>query len=203
MSYLPKLSVPMHRNLLPQDGEMYVFDHFFAPEIADRYLRQLKKMPGWKQEPIRIFGKEVLQPRLTAFCGINDTAYAYSGIRMHPQPMTDELLAILDEIEQFSQLSFTHVLLNWYRNGSDSMGWHRDNEASLGKDPAIASVSFGEPRTFQVRRKKNPKEKFSLILPHGSLLLMKGSMQTHWEHSLPKTKVSTGDRINLTFRKIF
>ncbi|WP_375582337.1 alpha-ketoglutarate-dependent dioxygenase AlkB [Cyclobacterium xiamenense] len=193
----------MQGNLLPHDGEMYLFDRFFEAESADRYLLRLKEMPGWKQEPIRMFGKQVLQPRLTAFCGINDTSYAYSGIRMHPQPMTDELLSILQKIEQFSQLSFTHVLLNWYRNGADSMGWHRDNEASLGTDPAIASVSFGEPRTFQVRCKKNPSERLSLILPHGSLLLMKGAMQTHWEHCLPKTRRSTGDRINLTFRKVF
>ncbi|MHA7128179.1 alpha-ketoglutarate-dependent dioxygenase AlkB family protein [Algoriphagus namhaensis] len=189
-------------NILPHHGECAYYPEFFSEKKSLDYFDRLKNEIPWRQEPIKIFGKEVMQPRLTALCGDPSVPYGYSGIRMKADPFTDALLEIKNAIEKESQLTFTHVLMNYYRDGQDSMGWHRDNESELGPNPAIASVSFGVPREFQFRFYTDKSEKISIELQSGSLLLMTGETQHHWEHQLPKRKKIHGSRINLTFRRI-
>jgi alkylated DNA repair dioxygenase AlkB len=156
----------------------------------------------WKQEPVRLFGREIMQPRLTAWYGAADKAYTYSGITMEPLPWTQELDQIRMDAETLAGVSFTSALLNLYRDGSDSIGWHRDNEKMLGPAPVIASVSFGASRKFQFRNYTDKKMNVSLMLGPGSVLVMRGATQRNWEHSLPKTKKLSGARINITFRII-
>jgi len=154
----------------------------------------------WEQSTIQIFGKRVSIPRLN--CWYGDHAYTYSGTRFEPKPMPPKLLKIKDRVERFSQLSFNSVLVNWYRDGQDCMGWHSDDEQSLGTHPQIASISLGDPRRFSLREKDNKSNQYKLQLEDGSLLLMLGDTQTLWQHALPKTKTSQHSRLNLTFRKI-
>ncbi|MFD2203011.1 alpha-ketoglutarate-dependent dioxygenase AlkB family protein [Shivajiella indica] len=190
-------------NLLPFSGEVNYFPNFFNKAQCELYFKKLTREIDWRQEPIWLFGKQIMQPRLTALYGNPDIPYGYSGIEMNANPWTDFLLDIKETIEQIAQIDFTHVLLNNYRHGKDSMGWHRDNEKVLGTNPTIASVSFGTPRKFQFRLYKDKTLKKEIILENGSLLLMKGETQHHWEHQLPKSNLVKGGRINLTFRKIY
>lgn len=191
-----------HVNLLPIPGEALFLPGFFTEEESNVFFEELTTGVIWKQEPIQIFGKTVLQPRFTAFYGDQDLSYSYSGITMNALPWTAALLAIKERIETHYQVKFNVCLLNHYRDGSDSMGWHRDNEKSLGKYPFIASVSFGAHRIFQFRRYKEKLPIISVDLSHGSVLVMKGETQHYWEHRLPKTVKVTEPRINLTFRLI-
>lgn len=163
---------------------------------------ELQKTLAWRQEPIWMFGKQVMQPRLTALYGNPDQPYSYSGISMEALSWTPILEEIRQKIHDFNGLNFTHVLCNFYRDGNDSMGWHRDNESVLGKNPDIASLTFGATRVFQVRHYESKKYKLDIPLTHGSLLMMTGESQHYWEHQLPKTKKVNGPRINLTFRKL-
>ncbi len=185
-------------NLIPFQGEVYYFPEFFTKN----YFDLLKQKIEWKQEAIWIFGRRVMQPRLTALYGNQEVSYGYSGIIMKPKPWNEFLWQIKEKLEEKAGEEFTHVLLNYYRDGQDSMGWHRDNEASLGPNPTIASVTFGVPRSFQLRNYKDKKIKTSVLLESGSLLLMKGETQHFWEHQLPKSAKVKGERINLTFRKV-
>lgn len=189
-------------NLLPFQGEMLLFPDFFPQELADFYLGKLQSDLEWRQEPIWMFGKKVMQPRLTALYGDPAMPYGYSGIQMTPLSFTPELAEIHRKIQDFAQCEFTHVLCNYYRDGNDSMGWHRDNERVLGENPTIASVTFGAKRAFQTRPYTGKKPKIDIYLTHGSLLLMKGESQQYWEHQLPKTSKTNQPRINLTFRKL-
>lgn len=192
----------MHENILPFQGEAHYYPNFFSNAESDVFFRQAVEKIQWKQEPIWMFGKKVMQPRLTALYGNPEISYGYSGIEMKPCPWTDFLSEIKNRIEQQAGVRFTHVLLNQYREGRDSMGWHRDNEKVLGPNPVIASVSFGAARSFQLRHYQEKQPKISLELSHGSFLLMKGETQHHWEHQIPKTAKIIGARINMTFRRI-
>lgn len=167
-----------------------------------RFYNGLLHDISWKQEPIVIFGKRVMQPRLTAWHGDAGIAYRYSGITMQPEPWTRMLAEIKNRLEGSAGVTFNSVLLNLYRDGQDSMGWHRDDEKELGKNPVIGSVSFGDTRTFMIRHAKDRSLKTSVNITNGSFLLMAGEMQHHWMHSIPKTAKPAGVRINLTFRKI-
>lgn len=189
-------------NLLPFDGETSYFNEFFQKKEADLFLEKLKNQIEWRQEPIKLFGKTIMQPRLTALYGNPEKPYGYSGIVMQPKPFTDFLMEIKSRVEENAHENFTHVLLNYYRDGKDSMGWHRDNESVLGINPTIASVSFGETREFQIRHYVKKNIKLRVPLSHGSLLIMSGSSQHHWDHQIPKTTKCEGLRINLTFRTL-
>lgn len=156
----------------------------------------------WKQDKIKLFGKTMPLPRLTAWYGDPNRSYTYSGITSHPIPWNRELLVIKQQIEQATSTAFNSVLMNWYRDGNDSMGWHADNEPSLGKNPIIASVSLGETRDFILRRNSDHSQKITIPLKHGTLLIMKDDIQDHWQHAIPKRKNIISSRINLTFRKI-
>ena len=175
---------------------------FFSIEESDRLMDTLKTTVAWRQEPILIYGKQVMQPRLTAWYGDENASYRYSGIEMKPLPWIPVLSMIRDRIRSHTGFEFNSVLLNQYRDGKDSMGWHRDNEPELGKHPVIASVSFGASRRFLFRKYREHDQKREITLGHGSLLIMKGETQTHWEHSIPKMLRLNQPRINLTFRWI-
>lgn len=186
-------------NLIPADGEVYFYPALFSPEESDQLFAALIENIQWKQEPVFIMGKEIMQPRLTAWYGDADKTYSYTGITMTPHAWTAELRLIKERIEKIAAHQFTSVLLNYYRDGKDSMGWHRDNEKELGKNPVIGSVSFGVPRHFHL---KNKDLRTKILLTHGSFLLMKCATQHHWYHSIQKELKVSGGRINLTFRTI-
>ena len=186
---------------LPNAEVVYIIN-FYPSEKATEIFKTLKKTTKWQQDNITVFGKTYKQPRLTALYANNNLPYTYSNITMYPKAYTKRLLNIKHDVEKFTKHEFTTVLLNLYRNGNDSNGWHADNEKELGKNPVIASLSFGEPRLFHFKHRLLKNEKHKLILEHGSLLIMKGEMQHYWLHQIPKTKKEIGERINLTFRTI-
>ena len=185
------------------DAEIRYVQHFLPVSLANTYFDDLFHHIPWRQDPITVFGKTHLQPRLTSLHAHTLDSYSYSGIVMTPQPMPQTLQCIENRIYQLCDESFTTVLLNLYRDGKDSNGWHADDEAELGKNPVIASLSLGAPRFFHLRHNQDPKQRYKLLLEHGSLLLMGGETQHHWKHQVAKTAKKVGPRINLTFRKIF
>jgi alkylated DNA repair dioxygenase AlkB len=183
-------------NLLPKDGEAIYTPSLFERAEADALFEKLLREIEWRQEPIVIFGKRVMQPRLTAWYG--EREYTYSGITLQPLPWSESLTTIRRRIGG----DFNSVLLNLYRDQNDGMGWHADDEKELGRDPVIGSVSFGATREFQLRHRREKDLRVSIALEHGSYLLMRGSTQHHWMHALPKRRAPIGARINLTFRKL-
>lgn len=196
-------NIPSDGSLFPiVNGQLRYFKNFFDQQKADQLYSQLQKEIFWQQDPITVFGKTYMQPRLTALYANNSNPYSYSGITMHPHPSIKLLKEIQEKIETVTNKRFTTVLLNLYRDGNDSNGWHADNEKELGLNPEIASVSFGVPRFFQLKHRSIKEERFKFLLEHGSLLLMEGEMQHHWLHQIAKTKQVKEPRINLTFRKI-
>ena len=185
-----------------KDGELY-YDRFFFSNIeANKYFNLLKKEIQWQQDNIKIFGKIYLQPRLTALYANNNKSYSYSNIKMQPITFTPTLFDIKSKIEKRLNSQFTSCLLNLYRNGQDSNGWHADNEKELGLNPVIASLSLGAERVFHMKHRNDKKEKLKINLTNGSLLVMRGKTQHHWLHQIPKTRKKVEERINLTFRII-
>ena len=185
-----------------KDGELY-YDRFFLNNIeANKYFNLLKKEIQWRQDNIKIFGKIYPQPRLTALYANNNKSYNYSNIKMHPIIFTPTLFDIKSKIEKRLNSQFTSCLLNLYRNGQDSNGWHADNEKELGLNPVIASLSLGAERVFHMKHRNDKKEKLKINLTNGSLLVMRGKTQHHWLHQIPKTRKKVEERINLTFRII-
>lgn len=184
-----------------KNGEYIYIPDFFSKEESDALFDTLQHTISWKQEKMNMYGKEILFPRLTAWYGDSDKPYSFSGITLNPSPWTNNLLAIKDRIEAKTTAIFNSVLLNMYRDGSDSISWHTDAEKELGKNPVIASVTFGGTRDFQLRHIET-KEKLNIKLSHGSLLIMQGELQHFWQHQIPKTKKQVDPRINLTFRVI-
>jgi alkylated DNA repair dioxygenase AlkB len=175
---------------------------FFSKAECDALIQVLKTNIRWNQETIQMYGKLLNTPRLTAWYGDNSKTYAFSGKKYDPYPWTDELLFIKQRVDAAAGITFNSVLLNLYRNGNDSVAWHADDEPELGINPVIASVSFGQMRRFDVRHKANKKQRYSVDLENGSLLIMKGELQHRWEHQVPKSAKALNQRINLTFRVI-
>ncbi len=184
------------------DAEVSYFPNFFSKEDADTIFATLLKETPWQQDEITVYGTKHKQPRLTALYGNEGKPYSYSNIKMQPHHWTLLLQKIKFHIESVEDTHFTTVLLNLYRNGQDSNGWHADNEKELGTNPVIASLSFGAERSFHLKHNTIQEQKVKIILEHGSLLLMKGTTQHFWKHQIPKTAKPTGERINLTFRVI-
>lgn len=184
------------------DAEIIYYPQFFDKEQADRIYTELLQEIDWQQDLITVYGKTHPQPRLTALYGNDGKSYSYSTIKMQPQPWNGLLQKIKYYTELVAETQFTTVLLNQYRDGKDSNGWHADNEKELGLNPIIASISFGAERVFQLKHNTLPEFKKNIILEHGSLLLMKGTTQHFWKHQIPKTTKLIGGRINLTFRTI-
>ncbi|WGK93620.1 MULTISPECIES: alpha-ketoglutarate-dependent dioxygenase AlkB family protein [Flavobacterium] len=193
-------SEPLLLNL--PDAEIIYYPQFFDKEQADTIYTELLQEIAWQQDNITVYGKTHPQPRLTALYGNEGKPYSYSNITMKPHPWNSLLKKIKYYIEATTECSFTTVLLNQYRDGKDSNGWHADNEKELGINPTIASLSFGAERVFQLKHNTIADAKKNIILEHGSLLLMKGSTQHFWKHQIPKTAKPMGARINLTFRTI-
>jgi alkylated DNA repair dioxygenase AlkB len=184
------------------DGDVTFYPAFFPAAEADRLLRDLLATTAWRQERITLYGRSVDLPRLTAWYGDAGTGYTYSGIANHPLPWTPVLLDVKAAVEPASGAAFNSVLLNRYRTGADSVAWHSDDEPEFGRNPVIASVSFGGTRTFQFRHKQRKGLRASVELTHGSLLVMRGATQHHWRHQVPKTARAVAERVNLTFRVV-
>lgn len=163
------------------------------------YTNLIENTP-WEQGEIKLFGKEIREPRLKAWYG--SKPYTYSGVTHSPLAFTREIKGLKQSIESHTKFSFNSCLLNLYRDGTDSMGWHQDNEKELGANPIIASVSLGAERMFHLKPIQRGTSSIKLPLAHGSLLIMAGETQHYWKHQLPKTKKELGSRINLTFRWI-
>jgi alkylated DNA repair dioxygenase AlkB len=185
------------------DAEVYYQGNFDLGRDPDEVLHELISDVPWQHHRILVWGKMHFQPRLTAWYGDPDTVYTYSGITLTPLPWTDLLLDVKRRVETAIAASFNSVLLNYYRDNRDSMGFHSDFEPTLGQRPVIASVSLGEERTFILKHKTNKLAKpVRLNLASGSLLLMKGETQRYWQHGVAKQIRPCGPRINLTFRRI-
>lgn len=193
---LEKIILPM------QDAEVIYYPNFYTQAKALVLQDKIQQQTLWQEDDIKLFGKVFKQPRLTALYGDSNKPYTYSNITMFPNQWSPTLLKIKQDIEAISNQKFTSVLLNLYRDGKDSNGWHSDDEKELGTDPFIASLSFGGRRIFHFRHKKDSNQKFKIELKPGSLLLMGGKTQAFWKHQIPKTKRVVAPRINLTFRYI-
>lgn len=156
----------------------------------------------WEQHHLTMFGKRVAVPRLECWIGDEGCSYTYSGIRLDPRPWPAAVEAVRREVEAVTATAFDCVLANRYRDGADGVAWHADDEAELGPEPVIASVSLGEARPFQLRRRDDPAERREVVLGHGDVLLMSGRTQAEWVHRIPRTTRRMGERVNLTFRRI-
>lgn len=180
-----------------KDGHLLYQPDFYSLSTADKLFNfMLDKVP-WKQES-STWGKF---PRLTSYYADKGVKYEYSGVSHQAAEWPDYLTAIKGKIEEITGDKFNSLLLNFYRDGSDSIGWHSDDEKELGNNPVIASISLGGERTFNLRHKTN-KDKWSIVLKNGSLIVMCGTMQHYWQHCVPKTTKPVNPRINLTFRNI-
>jgi alkylated DNA repair dioxygenase AlkB len=184
------------------DASIEYYPAVFDEDKSNTFFQSLLEETPWQQDQITVFNKTHPQPRLTALYGESLKPYSYSGLTMHPHKWNPLLMYIKNEVEELTQSHFTTVLLNLYRDGRDSNGWHADNEKELGKNPSIASVSFGAARTFHLQHNTIAEAKQKIILEHGSVLVMKGTTQHFWKHQISKTAKPIGPRINLTFRTI-
>ena len=189
------------RDLLVEDGELRYWDDFLPPDAAAHLFIHLRSELSWGSEQYKIYGKWVTAPRLVCWYGDGGANYRYSGIDHFPKPWIPALIEIKQKIESNIPATFNSMLGNLYRDGNDSMGWHADKEKELGLSPLIASLSLGATRMFKIRHNRN-KRTLDIPLNAGSLLIMAGDFQHNWRHSIPKTKIATGERINLTFRTI-
>ncbi|RZL20586.1 MAG: alpha-ketoglutarate-dependent dioxygenase AlkB [Pedobacter sp.] len=186
---------------LPNDVLEY-HEGFIDAFQSDMLLSHLLVDTPWKQKILRYYDKEVITPRLSAWYGDGEEIdYAALG-KSIPVNWTPALLKLKKLVEPVAGISFNSVLLNYYRDGQDSVTWHSDNETVMGSHPVIASLSFGQVRSFDIRLKSNHQEKYSVRLGHGSLLIMKGDLQQKWDHRIAKSKKNMKPRINLTFRHI-
>ncbi len=184
------------------DAQISYHPNFYNTIEADKLFHDLHHNTDWRHDKVKVFGKIHLQPRLTAFYGDAGKKLSYSALTMEAQPWNYTLEKIKDEVAAWCGAHFNCVLLNLYRDGSDSNGWHADNEAYLGKNPIIASLSLGASRQFHLKHNSQQLPVTKLTLEHGSLLIMAGTTQHFWKHQIPKTKQPVGKRINLTFRFI-
>ncbi len=201
MMDLFKNTTDASNNLLPQDGSVFYYGAILTPAEADEYSHLLLHDIEWKNDEAVIFGKHIVTKRKVAWYGDEAFEYRYSKLTKTALPFTSELKALKNKIEQLTGETFNSCLLNLYHTGEEGMGWHSDAEKELKKNGAIASVSLGAERKFSFKHRENGQT-VSLLLEHGSLLLMKGETQTHWLHRLPPTKRISQPRVNLTFRTI-
>jgi alkylated DNA repair dioxygenase AlkB len=210
------------------NGELFYSEHYFNEKISDRSIeyflenytndwtkvstwRDFEKEEllniefkniNWRHDKLNMYGKTVYLPRYSAWYGDSDKPYTYSGLTLQPNPWNKGLLYIKNKIQEIAAVEFNSVLMNWYRDGEDYLGWHTDAEKELGKNPVIGSVNFGETRRFLLRRNDDNAQKIELPLKHGTLLIMSGELQHFWQHSVPKQKKVKHTRFNLTFRVI-
>lgn len=194
---------PALERLIIEDADISFAKHLELGESTDELLQKFIHEIPWRHEAVSIYGKKFMQPRLIAWYGDSAKKYRYSGISLEPLPWTETINRLRDIVENFTKVTFNSVLLNYYRDHHDSMGFHSDDEKELGPTPEIASLSLGATRTFVLKHKTRKELKpVRLQLPSGSLLLMKGLTQKNWEHGVNKQSMPCGPRINLTFRQI-
>ena len=186
-------------NLLPRDGVAEYLGKICSPEEAPMLFDDLLATSPWQPDEVVLFGRKRILSRKVAWMGDAGFTYSYSGTSKTASPITPALLLIKKRVEQQCAHRFNSCLMNLYHDGSEGMGWHSDDEKTLGRNPVIASVSFGAERVFKLKHRES-KEIVSVLLENGSLLVMKGATQHHWIHAMPKTKKITTPRINLTFR---
>ncbi len=184
------------------DAEVTFYRNFYNQRESDELFQTLANKINWRQDKIKLYGKEVNLPRKTAWYGDSGKSYTFSGIHLDPEPWTPKLLQIKEQIERVAKVTFNSVLLNLYRDGNDGISWHTDAEPELGKNPVIGSISLGGARRFMFRHRHNKDLKAEVELTHGSFLLMAGTTQHFWQHQIPKTAKTVEPRINLTFRVI-
>lgn len=197
MSHSPLF--PISGELLSSGGSAVLFPDFLCETDADDFYLGLHSKTPWEQNSIKLFGKEVPEPRLSTWHAEADLPYTYSGAPRTPHPWKEPLSSLRAACETHTGYTFNGALLNLYRTGQDAMGWHSDDEAMNGPNPVIASVSLGAERRFDFRH-KHTREVISVVLPHGSLLVMSGACQTNWHHRIAKTTREIEPRINITFR---
>lgn len=188
-------------NILPYDGEVIYYGPVLDTSKANDYYELLLNNISWENDKAIIFGKLIITKRKVAWYGDKPFSYTYSKTTKHALPWTKELLRLKALVQNKTQETYNSCLLNLYHSGDEGMAWHSDAEKDLKKNGAIASLSFGAERKFSFKH-KTTKETSSVVLQHGSLLVMKGTTQTHWLHRLPPTKKVKRPRINLTFRTI-
>jgi alkylated DNA repair dioxygenase AlkB len=186
-----------------EHGEVLLMEEFLNHQEANELFYKLRDTIQWGQEYLNIYGKVHPFPRQTAWYGDEGAIYTYSGKTFTPFPWTPELLDIKHRIEAvFPEYHYNSVLLNRYRNGNDKVSWHSDNEKAFGVNPTIASLSLGATRRFDLRYKPDKTRIHRFSLPSGTLLIMKGELQSYWEHQVPQQKNIVNERINLTYRNV-
>jgi alkylated DNA repair dioxygenase AlkB len=193
--------VAMHWSL-KDGGELELFAHFISKEQCPQLFAAVQASVSWQSREIRIAGKSVAEPRLTAWVGDPEAVYTYSGRRNEPEPWSVVLGELRRQISLAAREDMNSVLCNLYRDGHDSMGFHADKERELGDNPVIASLSLGATRRFQLRHRSDATARLDLDLESGSLLVMRGTLQHHFRHAVPKQPAVREPRINLTFRRI-
>ncbi len=187
---------------LADEGHVELLPEFIPEQARAELYERVRQVVPFAAKQIRIFGRVVDQPRLTAWIGDASAVYTYSGVQNDPAPWPDVLAELRDRIAAATGARFNSVLCNLYRDGADSMGMHSDSERELGPNPVIASLSLGAVRRFQLRHRKRRDQGLDLDLPDGSLLVMRGALQHHYRHGVPKQPKITAGRINLTFRYV-
>lgn len=182
--------------------DILLIPFFLCPEEANNLFGELRDAVPWRQDTITVYGKEYQVPRLQQWYGDPGCAYTYSGITLEPHPWSPVLEALKEKVEAATGAGYNTALLNLYRNGNDTVGWHSDDEPELGDEPTIACVSLGAGRDLLMRCRSIPSERHTVHLSNGSLFVMKGRTQHIWQHSIPRRKRVFGPRISLTFRKV-
>jgi alkylated DNA repair dioxygenase AlkB len=199
MTQLNFFEEPIPNNGLPTDILDYrpgLFDLVESAFFMEKFIREVP----WQQRTVKMYGKEIVTPRLTAWFSDPADSYPLTAYEADPFPWTPELLLIKERVEALAGIAFTGVLLNYYRNGNDSVAWHSDNDGIAGKNRIVASVSFGQARNFDIRKTDDHSIKYSVLLENGSYLLMKGDLQEQWQHRIAKSARPMKPRVNLTFR---
>src|ERR671931_318305 len=186
-------------NILNKDGTVNYYGNILSHETANQYFSLLMQNILWEKDEVIIFGKHITTKRNVGWYGDSEYLYTYSNTTRRSLAWTKELSELKQIVEEFVGIKFNSCLLHLHHNGNEGMGWHSDDEKPLGKNNTIASLSFGAERKFSFKHKQT-KQTISVVLEHGSLLIMKGATQRNWIHSLPKSKNIIQPRINLTFR---
>ena len=184
------------------NAELQLHAQWLDTATADNWLAELNAQTPWQQPQVQIYGRQLPVPRLVAWYGDAEASYRYSGLTHQPLLWTPLLTEIRARVVEAVGQPLNGVLLNYYRDGNDSMGWHSDDEAELGANPLVASLNLGGTRRFDLRRKGQSRIEHSLLLNHGSLLVMSGPTQHYWQHQVAKTRSACAPRLNLTFRLI-
>jgi alkylated DNA repair dioxygenase AlkB len=187
---------------MPAGGQLELIEEFLPRDARGPLFQALRAEIPFAQRPIRMMGRTIMQPRLSAWIGDLGTAYTYSGVLNEPEAWPPALSSLRARVSDCAAEPFNSVLCNLYRDGSDSMGLHADAERELGPEPVIASISLGATRRFQLRHRRDSGDRMDVELQDGSLLIMRGTLQQHYRHAVPKQRAVTEPRINLTFRNI-